>query len=159
MVQNLVAGDEELAVLLATNPLRGRHGRLRYANPQGISADLPLRDMAVRGGIRRGWQQHPVPEVAGEGCREAWAYTAYKLYAGIGGMTGCGLILLPPMHSRTLQRFPRTAGIQRHATGDRRHLSQSSSYSLSSTWSNVLKNAHTLIRSPTESVPMGSFPS
>ena len=41
MVQNLVAEGEELAVLLAADPLRGRHGRLGHANPQGTSVDLP----------------------------------------------------------------------------------------------------------------------
>ena len=35
MVQNLVAGGEELAVLLTIDPLRGRHGRLRYATLRG----------------------------------------------------------------------------------------------------------------------------
>ena len=29
-------------MLLATDPLRGRHGRLRYVNPQGTSVGLPL---------------------------------------------------------------------------------------------------------------------
>ena len=108
MVQNLVAGGEELAVLLTIDPLRGRHGRLRYANPQGTSVGLSWGALAVRRGIRRGWQHHPVTEVACEGCCEAWAYGAHKIRTGgVGSMTGGGLILLLFQHSRTLQGFPR----------------------------------------------------
>ena len=96
--------------VIATDPLRGRHGRLRYVNPQEDLRGLALGALAVRRGIRRGWQHQTVTEVAGEGCREAWPYTAHESHAGVGGMTECGLILLLPNHSRTLQLIPQTAG-------------------------------------------------
>ena len=92
--------------VIATDPLRGRHGRLRYVNPQGDLRGLALGALAVRRGIRLGWQHQTVTEVAGEGCREAWPYTAHESHAGVGGMTECGLILLLPNHSRTLQLIP-----------------------------------------------------
>ena len=65
-------------MLLAADPLRGRHGRLGQANPQGGPPWTCLGALAVRRGIRRSWQHQPVMEVDSEGCCEAWAYDAPK---------------------------------------------------------------------------------
>ena len=90
--------------------------------------------------------------VASEECNYA-----PDIHAGGGIMTECGLVLLASHAHPHSAVIPAKAGIQRHATEGLRHLSHSRSYSLSSTWSNVLKNTH--IGPVFRISPIGSFPS